>query len=233
MWYPLLQPAQPEQCSCNPSVVEKRLLGGETASFRPQQPGGMLPFWFGVEGFCGIPWSPTMLGVHWVQEQEEGGSNSEPCKTPLHPAKSTSTLHEWPTFLWVSVSMENTAMGVRRLPGTEHQVMLRHLPLPSRDTRQTSQGTICSRDAASKHPPPGPQSSQSPPRARSPAGCMGSAGPACLLEKEHTWRLFPQAHSPQLQGVRWAAGSRSWATTHRVPPFPAKLHFQSQLCLIK
>lgn len=72
----------------------------------------------------GYPSPLNILGVIWVylQEQEEGGVNSEPCKTPLYPAKSAP--NEWPTFLCVC------ATGMMRMPKMEHQMPLGHLLLP-------------------------------------------------------------------------------------------------------
>lgn len=101
--------------------TQEKTPWGEAASFRPSARRDATQ---GVgaegEGSVGYPGPLPMLGMHWVylQEQEEGDANSEPCKTPPHPAKSASTLHEWPTFLCVSVSMRNMAMGARRMPKT-------------------------------------------------------------------------------------------------------------------
>lgn len=82
----------------------------------------------------------------------------------------------------------------------EHRMPLGHLPLPSRDTLQMSWGIICSRHTATKHPAPAkllisPQGSHS-------SQVHGQRmGPRVCWKKEQTSRLFPQARSPQGQGV--------------------------------
>lgn len=178
---------------------EKAPEGRQHPSDPSSQEGCYPGVWGRGRVFGGISWSPNHAGCALSLPPRAGGRrNSKPCETPLHCAKSAFTLHKWPMFLCVSASMGNTAMGARRMPEMEHRMPLGHLPLPSRDTLQTSWGIICSRHTATKHPAPGLQSSRSPPRAHFPARCMGSGRVHVFAGR----RSKPLGCSPKLAAPR-------------------------------